>query len=82
MTGRGEPTTVEACFSVEGQVSPRHFTWRGSKLAVEGVGRSWLEEGKRCFSVLAAGGRVFELQLDEETLRWYVHYPGVFRAIV
>ncbi|RLC80819.1 MAG: hypothetical protein DRI81_03855 [Chloroflexi bacterium] len=68
----GEETAVEAHFSPTGAISPRRFTWRGSTVAVEGIGRCWKEVGKRCFGVLAAGGRHFELRLDEKTLRWQV----------
>jgi len=67
-----EATAVEAYFSMAGEVTPRRFTWHSSTLSVEGVGRRWREGGERCFAVLTAGGRPFELRLDEETLRWRV----------
>jgi hypothetical protein len=69
---RREPIAVEARFDVEGEISPRRFEWQGSLLVVEGVGRCWTEGGERCFNVVALGGRVFELRLDEETLRWSI----------
>ncbi len=69
---RGEPTAVEAIFSAEGEITPRRFEWQGRSLAVEGVGRRWTEGGRRCFNVMALGGRLFELRLDLETLRWSV----------
>jgi hypothetical protein len=65
-----EPIAVEAHFDVEGQITPRRFEWHGTVLAVEGVGRRWTEEGQRCFNVMAMGGRLFELRLDEATLCW------------
>lgn len=67
-----EEAVVEALFSVTGEITPRRFAWRGSVLSVEGVGRSWREGSERCFVVLAAGERPFELRLDEKTLRWRV----------
>jgi len=72
MSGTSETTAVEAYFSVAGEITPRRFTWHGSTLMIEGVGRRWREGSERCFTVLAAGGRPFELRLDGETLRWRV----------
>jgi hypothetical protein len=72
----GEAAAVEAHFSVAGEITPRRFTWRGGTLVVEGVGRRWREENERCFAVLAAGGRPFDMRLDGETLCWRVfHRP-------
>jgi len=67
-----EAAAVEAYFGIAGEVAPRRFTWHGSTLPVEGVGRCWKEGGERCFAVLAAGGQPFVLRLDGETLRWRV----------
>jgi hypothetical protein len=68
----GEAVAVKACFSIAGEITPRRFTWRGGTLVVEGVGRRWREGNGRCFAVLAAGGRPFDVRLDGETLRWRV----------
>ncbi len=68
----GETVAVEAHFDVTGEIIPRRFIWRGSTLMVEGIGRRWREGSERCFAVLAAGGRPFELRLDEDTFRWCV----------
>jgi hypothetical protein len=77
VTEVGEETAVEVCFAVTGEITPRRFAWRGSSLSVEGVGRRWREGSERCFVVLAAGERPFELRLDEKTLRWRVsRVPG------
>jgi hypothetical protein len=67
----GALTTVEAIFSPEGEITPRSFTWRGTRLPIEGVGRRWTEKGKRCFTVIAVG-RLFELRLDEGSFCWRV----------
>ena len=39
---------------------------------IEGIGRCWREGSDLCFNVLAAGGRPFDLRLDEDTFRWRV----------
>lgn len=72
MTSEGELTAVVVHFDVEGKITPRRFTWQGTQLTVEGVGRRWREKGERCFTVLAAGRHLFELRLDEEAWRWRV----------
>jgi hypothetical protein len=79
---RREPVAVEAHFGVEGEVTPRRFEWQGSLLSVEGVGRRWTQAGERCFDVLAMGGRLFELRLHEETLRWSIARGPLPRAAV
>ena len=78
----GEATAVEAAFTVQGEITPRRFEWQGSSLAVEGVGRRWTENGQRCFNVMAMGGRLFELRLDLETLRWSISRGPIPRLAV
>lgn len=68
----GRTTAVEAHFGAEGEITPRRFEWQGRMLTVEGVGRRWTEGSERCFSVMALGGRLFELRLDRATLRWRI----------
>lgn len=67
-----ERTTVEALFRTNGDITPQRFEWQGRLVLVQGVGRRWREENERCFNVMAMGGRVFELRLNVETLRWSV----------
>lgn len=62
---------MEARFDAAGTITPRSFTWRGSTLTVEGVGRRWREGSRRCFAVMAAG-KPFHLCMDEATFRWWV----------
>lgn len=69
---KGEPTTVVARFTAQGEIVPQRFEWQGRLLSVQAVGRRWAEEGQRCFNVMALGGRTFELRLDEERLRWAI----------
>jgi hypothetical protein len=82
VTAVGEAVAVEAHFDVVGEITPRRFTWQGSTVMVEGVGRRWRDGNERCFAVLAAGGRPFELRLDEETLLWHVVYSWEPRPVV
>ncbi len=70
-----EATAVEAYFDIAGEIVPRRFTWHGSMLLVEGVGRRWREGNEHCFAILAAGARPFVLRLNGETLRWQVSCP-------
>jgi len=65
-------TAVEALFEKGGQIEPRRFTWQETWLDVEGLGRRWIDGGERCFNVMAAGGRMFELRFDPASLRWSV----------
>lgn len=79
---RGQPTTVEALFTAEGEITPRRFQWQGHLLSVEGVGRRWREQDERCFNVMAMGGRTFQLRLNERTLRWRIaRGPGSWVAV-
>jgi PncC family amidohydrolase len=77
-----ESIAVEARFDVKGKITPRRFEWQGSLFAVEGVGSCWTEGRERCFNVMAMGGRLFELRLDEETLRWSIARDPVPRMAV
>jgi hypothetical protein len=73
---------VEALFDVGGEITPQRFEWQGNLLVVEGVGRCWMEGGERCFNVMTMGGRLFELRLDEDTLRWSIARGPVPRMAV
>ena len=79
---REEPTAVEATFAADGAITPRRFEWQGSFLDIEGVGRRWTEADQRCFNVVAMGGRLFELRLDLETLRWSISRGPIPRLVV
>ncbi len=78
---KSEAVVVEARFSREGEITPRLFIWRGTSLVIEGVGRRWREGGERCFAILAAGGRAFELRMDEVSLRWRVTSAPILRGM-
>lgn len=72
MRAERKAAAVEAHFDAAGEITPRRFSWRGRMLSIEGVGRRWQEGRERCFMVMAAGGRPFELRFDEEALCWRV----------
>ncbi|MCP4538552.1 MAG: hypothetical protein GY832_15570 [Chloroflexi bacterium] len=76
MMPAGEPVAVDAHFDVTGEIIPRRFVWHSSTLMIEGIGRRWREKNERCFAVLAAGGRTFELRMDQDTFRWRVTRLG------
>ena len=78
----GETVAVDAHFDVTGEIIPRRFVWRGSTLMIEGIGRRWREGSERRFAVLAAGGRSFELRLDEDTLCWCAIYTSASSPVV
>ena len=78
---KSEAVVVEARFSREGEITPRLLIWRGTSLVIEGVGRRWREGGERCFAILAAGGRAFELRMDEVSLRWRVTSAPILRGM-
>jgi len=78
----GGPVVVEAHFDEEGGITPRRFAWRGSSFQVEGVGRRWREGDERCFAIMAAGGKTFELRLNDKTLCWRLsRVPGMGWAV-
>lgn len=78
----GTQTAVQARFTAQGEITPQCFEWQGHLLTVEGVGRRWTEQGERCFTVLAMGGRLFELRLNEQTLCWSIVRGPVPRLAV
>ncbi len=77
-----ETVAVDAHFDVTGEVAPRRFTWRGSTLKIEGIGRRWQDGNEHCFNVMAAGGRPFELRMDKDTLCWRATCTWAFNPMV
>ena len=70
-----EPTEVDASFGVDGRVSPLAFSWRGTRLDVLEVGRSWRDADHRRIThvlVRTVDGSRLELRFDGGTLRWTV----------
>ena len=71
-----EPVEVTARFSKDGKIYPERFVWQGKSLRVEGVGRSWAQDGARHILVMALGGQVFELVFLLTTGKWEIRTTG------
>jgi hypothetical protein len=69
-----EPISVDLRISPNGQALPSSFTWRGRKVVVSDIGRTWREEsegGSRTnWLVLSLQGVVYELQHDPVLGTW------------
>ena len=52
-----EPVGVELRILPDGQVMPSRFTWRGRRVAVSDVGRTWREESGGCDASQLAGSQ-------------------------
>ncbi len=48
------------------------FTWKGTRWAINSIGRSWSSSGERHYLVMVQGDRVFELAMSEETQMWRI----------
>jgi hypothetical protein len=74
------PVAVEACFDVEGTITPLAVVKSGRRRAIAAVGRAWAEAGargeRRCyFDVQMEGGETAILYLERRSLRWYIVGP-------
>lgn len=67
-----EPIDVTASIDIEGQITPRWFTWQGKSHTVVNVGRQWTSEEGRHVLVMTGDGSRFELQLSRQSLVWYL----------
>lgn len=74
MKFKDTPVAVEACFGVDGTITPLALEWQGQRLRISDVGRSWTAaDGQhRCWLVMIAARGTLELCLDTTTLRWRV----------
>lgn len=54
---------VEARISPEGLPEPTAFVWNNQRYAVADRGRTWMEEGTRCFLIMTPAHEVYELRL-------------------
>ena len=62
--------TVTAAIALDGQTSPKTFTWQGTQYRVITIGRQWESEDGRHILIEVAGGDRFELQLSRADLLW------------
>lgn len=58
-----EPVSVEARVSADGTPQPLAFAWEGRRFKVADYGRTWVENGIRCFLVMTPAQEIFELRL-------------------
>jgi len=72
----GTPVAVEARFEEDGRLTPVAFKWQGQWTQVASVGRTWsTDDGGNVihrYMVGTPGEAVFELALEQATLRWRV----------
>ncbi len=77
--GRPEPPQVEARVDAEGPPQPLAFRWRGERMMIHSVGRSWQQADEQHYLVMVAGDRVYELAYSLEHGSWrVVREPGDF----
>ena len=58
-----EPVQVQVHISAEGVPRPLAFAWQGRRYEIASWGRTWAEDGVRCFLVMTATTEIFELRL-------------------
>ena len=58
-----EPASVEARIHTDGTPQPLAFAWQGRRYDIASWGRTWIENGVRCFLVMTAANEIFELHL-------------------
>jgi hypothetical protein len=58
-----EPVSVEIRVSADGTPQPVAFAWQGRRYEVANRGRTWVEDGVRCFLVMTSAQEIFELHL-------------------
>ena len=56
-----EPVPVEAHINTSGAPHPVAFVWQGRRYDIASWGRTWIENGARCFLVMTAANEIFEL---------------------
>jgi hypothetical protein len=58
-----EPVSVEIRVSADGTPQPLALAWEGRRYQVANQGRTWIEEGVRCYLVMTPAQEIFELRL-------------------
>lgn len=70
-----ETVEVTALWKPAGAFEPQHFSWKGQKYRVEGVGRHWEDDAG--FHVLCmAAGQVYELIFTLNPAVWRMRVPA------
>lgn len=76
-----EAIEVTAHFDNNGQVTPLHFIWKGSRYQIESVGRRWFAEDGQHILVMVPGDRIFELLFASKESRWYLGRADTARPV-
>jgi hypothetical protein len=58
-----EPVPVEVRIAADGTPKPVAFAWEGRRYEIASWGRTWIEEGARCFLVMTPANEIYELRL-------------------
>jgi hypothetical protein len=58
-----QPVPVEVRISAEGTPQPIAFAWASRRYQIASYGRTWVEDGVRCFLVMTPLNEIFELRL-------------------
>jgi hypothetical protein len=58
-----DPVSVEVSVSAAGIPRPVAFAWEGRRYQVANHGRTWIEDGVRCYLVMTPAQEIFELRL-------------------
>ena len=58
-----KPVPVEIRVSADGAPQPLAFVWEGHCYQVANQGRTWIEDGVRCYLVMTPAQEIFELRL-------------------
>ena len=61
-----EPVPVETRVGADGVPQPAAFAWQGRRYQVAETGRTWIEDGVRCFLVMTPAQEIFELRLQPD----------------
>jgi len=76
----GVPTSVDARFDEQGQLTPRAFQWRGQWVRVASVGRMWGESrggvSVQHYLVSTPGEVIFDIAYEPVSARWYARMSG------
>ena len=58
-----EPVPVQVSVDADGSPQPLAFSWQGRRYEIASWGRTWIEDGVRCFLVMTPANEIFELRL-------------------
>lgn len=73
-----DPIEVTVRFDEQGEITPLHFSWKGSVHRVESIGRRWKDAQGQHILVMATDGRIYQLTFISGEGRWFIRWgePG------